>query len=260
MTPEPPPEILTGGDNTLIGCLFAVVLATLGLWSMWQRRHAWGWWESPTSIGVILLTAGAVCVTPMFFGRQHIGWWSHSYIAADFFTFAGLAFFAITMKRRQQHGAPPIRSIRLIVIPTIVGLGVIVAAYIGSGAWQNPWLLDPAVTGLNTGIRILWTTIACVLTYLLAIIAHQLVKLLADKRRGDRGPVIIYLGSCLAGMGLSVIAIAAAQGYGATPSLIVSSALLFGIMTSGKIGISGLSWRRKRHRMSEPSRSLQRID
>ena len=254
MTPEPPPGILTSADNTLIGCIFFIVLATLGLWSVWQRRHAWGWWESPTTIGVILLSAGAVCVTPVFFGREHIWWWGHSYIAADFLTFAGLAFFAITIERRQHHGAPPLRSIRLIVIPTIVGLGVIVAAYIGSGAWQNPWLLDPAVTGLNAGVRILWTTIALELGYLLAIIAHQLLKLLADKRRGDRGPIIIYLGSCLAGMGLAVIAIAAAYGYGATPSIIVMSAVLFGLMTGGKIGISGLSWRRKRHRISERSR------
>jgi hypothetical protein len=143
-------------------------------------------------------------------------------------------------------------------MPTIIGLGVIVAAYIGSGAWQNPWLLDPAVTGLNTGVKIFWTTIAVELTYLLAIIAHQLVKLLADQRRGDRGPVTIYLASCLAGIGLAVIAIAAAHGYGATPSLIVASALLFGMMTGGNIGISGLSWRRKRHRISQ--RSLQRVD
>ena len=147
---------------------------------------------------------------------------------------------------------------RLIVMPTIVGLGVIVAAYIGSGAWQNPWLLDPAVTGLNAGVRILWTTIAVELSYLLAVIAHQLLKLLADKRRGDRGPITIYLGSCLAGIGLAVIAIAAAHGYGATPSMMVMSAVLFGLMTGGKIGISGLSWRRKRHRISQ--RLLQRID
>jgi hypothetical protein len=114
------------------------------------------------------------------------------------------------------------------------------------------------VTGLNTGVQIFWTTIAVELTYLLAVIAHQLVKLLADQRRGDRGPVTIYLGSCLAGIGLAVIAIAAAHGYGATPSVIVLAALLFGMMTGGNIGISGLSWRRKRHRISQ--RSLQRVD
>lgn len=256
MTYEPPPAILTVPHSTLYGCIFFIVLATLGVWSVWQRRHAWGWWESPTTTGVILLSAGAVCVTPVFFGRESIWWWGHAYIAADFFTFAGLAFFAITMQRRQQPGAH--RSMRLIVMPTIVGLGVIVAAYIGSGAWQNPWMLDPAVTGLNAGVRILWTTIAVELGYLLAIIAHQLLKLLADKRRGDRGPIIIYLGSCLAGIGLAVIAIAAAHGYGATPSMMVVSAVLFGLMTGGKIGISGLSWRRKRHRISQ--RLLQRID
>ncbi len=222
---------------------------------MWQRRHAWGWWESPTTIGVILLTAGAVCVTPVFFGREQIWWWGQSYIAATVFTFSGLAFFAITMERRQHHGvAPPMRSVRLIVLPTVVGLGVIIAAYIGSGAWQDPWLLDPAITGLNPGVPILWTTVACEMSYLLAIIAHQLVKLLTDKRRGDRGPVIIYLGSCLAGMGLAVISLAAAHGYGATPSVISMSAVLFGLMTGGKIGISGLSWRRKRHRIRGRSR------
>jgi hypothetical protein len=260
MTHEPPPGILTHGGSTLIGCVYFVLLATLGLWSVWQRRHAWGWWESPTTNGVILLAFGAWCVVPIFFGREHIWWWGHAYIAAAIFTFSGLAFFAITMERRQRHGAPPTLYIRLIVVPTIVGLVVIVAAYFASGAWQNPWLLDPSVTEVNRGVRLLWMTVACELAYLLAVIAHQLVKLRADSRRGDRGPVTIYLASCAAGMGLAVIATAAAHGYGATPAIIVQASILFGLMTGGKIGISGLSWRRKTKRLSKPSRSLQRVD
>ena len=260
--PEPPPQFfMSATTNTLVGCLFFTLMAALSMWSMWQRRNAWGWWESPTTTGVILLSVGGVFCTPVFFFRNEVSWWGHAYMVSAILVFLGLASFAVTLKRRESHQPPNVKDINvMITAPTVIGITVIVIAYIESGAWRNPWLLDPAVTRETVGVRVLWTTVAALLAYLLSVIANQLLRLRADTRRGDRATITVYLASCFAGMGLAVIAVATAGGYGADPTIIVDAALLFGLMTGGKIGVGGLSWRRKVNRLSAPSRLSARVD
>lgn len=240
------------------GVAFFFTIAALGIWSLWQRRHAWGWWESHTTIHVGLLVIGALLATPILFAREQLWWWGHSAVTSAVFVFSGLAAFAVTLKRRTDADRGiAVSSSRSIIVPTAAGLTVIVADYFLSGASGNAWLLDPAAGPIGVGARIFWLTVSVEQAYLLSVIATYLLILRADTRRGDRGPVTIYLGSCMAGMGLVVVAMGATGGYGATPAVLVGSAILVGLMTAGNVLTGGLSWRRKVNRIG--ARSAPRI-
>lgn len=249
----------------LIGAGFVIAMAAIGVWSIWQRRHAWGWWETPTTINVALLTIGALFTLPAFnhrrgctpqtYGADLYCYWGHSYVVGAVLVFTSFAWFAVGVKRRLSYDRPTRRWIlALVKIPTVVGVTVMLVAYGVSGAASDPWLLDPQAGVPNSGVRLFWSAIAVVMAYQLALIAALLLDLRADTRRGDRGPILVYLGTCAAGLALTVVAVATAAGFSANRVIVVESAVLFALMVGGGTGVAGLSWRRKLRRLAPAPR------
>lgn len=255
----------------LIGAAFVAVMAGVGIWSIWQRRHAWGWWETPTTVNVVLLVLGAAFTIPAFMHRdvcapQTYGvnvycYWGHSYVIAAVLTFGSLASFIVGLKRRQRHGVPSRQWIRwVVIVPTVAAVAVMLGAYVWSGAVNDPWLLDPQSGAPNAGVRVFWSAVAVVMAYLLALMAALLLRLRADSRRGDHGPILVYLGTCAAGVVLTVVAVATAAGFTVAQVIVVESAVLFALMVGGSATVAGLSWRRKVRRMSPAPRDYSASD
>jgi len=237
-----------------LGFIYFTFMCALGTWTAWQRRHAWGYWEHHTTTAMIALsTAGGLCA-PILFFRNEIPWWGHAYVAASALTFYSLSEFTISLNRRHRfttHTTPWFNDMTRTA--SITGTVIMVTAYMLSGAWRNPYLLDPAVNP-DEGffVRVFWTSVATTLSYLLAVIALRIIRLRADTRRGDKKILSLYLTSCIAGMILSFEAVEAAHGYGSTPGAIVVTVILLAGFSGGKVLTAGRSWRQKNAYMRKP--------
>lgn len=227
--------------NLGLAFIFTAIMAALGMWSMWQRRHAWGIWESPLTTNTFLLTVSAILVAPIFALREIVWWWGYSYLAGAVLCFIALANFAALLQRRKN---PNRDHYRLITGITSVGMSTMILLYFACGAGTNPWILVPTD---NQPIlaRLFWMNIAVLLTYQLAVIARCLLHLRKDPRRTDKGSINAYLTVCVAGMLLALIAVTAAHGYGENMATMIVGSILTGVLTAGSTGISALSWRNK---------------
>jgi hypothetical protein len=202
---------------------------------------------------IALSTAGGFCA-PILFFRNEIPWWGHAYVIAASLTYYSLSEFTISLNRRHRfatHTKPWFTGMTRTA--SITGTIILLAAYMLSGAWRNPYLLDPAVNP-DEGffIRVFWISVATTLSYLLAVIALRIIRLQADPERGDRKILNLYLISCVAGMSLSFEAVEAAHGYGGTPGAIVAAAILLAGFSGGKVWTAGRSWRQKNAYMRTP--------
>jgi len=240
--------------NLGIAFIFTTIMAALGLWSMWQRRHAWGVWESPLTTNALLLTVSAILVAPIFWLREIVWWWGYSYLAGAILCFIALANFAAVLRRRVSPRGkcemlakiePDRTRSNQIVGPTAVGIACVIALYFASGAAANPWVLEPSGANQPILAKLFWMSIAVLLTYHLAIISRYLLQLRKDPRRTDKGSINAYLTVCAAGMLLALIAITAAHGYGPNMTTMIAGSILLGILTAGNTGIAAVSWRRK---------------
>ena len=237
-----------------IGFIYFTFMCGLGAWTAWQRRHAWGYWEGHTTKAMIALsTAGGFCA-PILFWRNEIPHWGHAYVIAAALTFYSLSEFAISLNRRNRFSTDTKPWFTgMTRTASITETIIMLSAYILSGAWQNPYLLDPAINpNENFFVRVFWTSVATTLSYLLAVIAIRILRLRADPERGDKKILNLYLISCIAGMSLSLEAVAAARGYGNTPGAIVATVILLAGFSGGKVWTAGRSWRQKNAYMRKP--------
>ena len=236
-----------------IAFIFTAIMAALGMWSMWQRRDAWGIWESPRTTNTFLLTVSAILVAPIFALREIVWWWGYSYLAGAVLCFIALANFAALLRGRVWPRVkyktlaqiePDRTKSNFVVGLTAAGIACVIALYFACGAGTNPWILVPTD---NQPIlaRLFWMSIAVLLTYQLAVIARCLLHLRKDPRRTDKGSVNAYLTVCVAGMLLALIAVTAAHGYGENMATMIVGSILTGVLTAGNTGISALSWRNK---------------
>jgi len=240
---------------SLFGALFFTIVFTTSAWALWHRRHAWGWWESPITMANTLLAIGVLALLPMIFWRDN-SWWAWMYLLSYMSVMAGLGYFIVALKRRQQHGPLPNRWLRNhVLFPYLFGTLAAWYFFFTSGAWHNPHLLHQDFTTHN------WTTpeafafwIACdtVGFYSFMRIAILLLALRADSRRGDRRNVNIYLGSATAGMTVCVIGvIAGIHDKTSAITLAIIMALVF-LMSTPQIVISAISWRSKHRKLLTP--------
>ena len=230
--------------NIGIGFIFTTVTALLGMWAIWQRRYAWGIWETPITANTVLLTVGALLAIPIFWLRDSVWWWGHAYVASAACTYLALANFAVVLKQRATGVSDPSWNRRLILTPTLVGVAAMIGFYLASGAAAHPWILEPDD---NQPIlaRLFWLTIAITLTYQLTLIVCYLLRLRKDPRRTDRWSIDAYLLCCGSGMALAIIAVFAAHGYGENMGIMVIGSALCGVLTAGKASVAAVSWRRK---------------
>jgi hypothetical protein len=237
-----------------LGAVYFFTMCAIGCWTAWHRRTAWGYWEGHTTIGAILLSSGGGLSAPVFFFREEVWWWGWAYVASAALTFTALSEFVITLNRRHRfatHGKPWFSGMPKTASRT--GITLIAIAFTASGAWRNPWLLDPTVNP-DEGffVRMFWTAVATTMTYLLALIALRVLRLRTDPRRTDHKTLNTYLASCVAGIVLAAVAIMAAHGYGSTPTTLVLASLLLAGLSGGKVLTAGRSWRHKNAEMRKP--------
>lgn len=232
--------------NIGIGFVVSFLGSILGAWAVWQRRNAWGWWETPITLNVILLAVGAVFAVPIFFFRNEVWWWGESYTISAILTFIALANFGAALRRRISSYQSRKWTHRVLVIPTALGMFFVLLCYVMSGALKDSWVLAAPVDSThNLWVRGFWMSIAISMTYHIAIIARQLLTLRKDRRRTDKKAISLYLASCACGIILCFVAVLAAHGYGNNMASILITATLTAFMFAGQAGTSAWSWRRK---------------
>lgn len=248
---SPPPPDFEFPMISLFGGVFFIIVLSTSLWSLWQRRHAWGWWESPITLTTILVSVGVLALLPMIFWRQ-TSWWAWSYMLSYMAFTGGLSYFILALKRRQRHGPLPTNWMRNHVIaPNIVGTAAAWFFFYNSGAWHTPNLLlqDSTHHWSTPHAFAFWISVDIVGFYCFLRIAILLLKLKADMRRGDSGPVTVYLGSAVAGMSLCVIGVLVGTHHGLTASIFAVIVVLLMLLFAPQVWMSGFSWRAKRRRL-----------
>jgi len=249
----PPPADFELSLISLFGGVFFLIVFGTAAWSMWHRRHAWGWWESPITMATALLSTGVLALIPMIFWRNTTTWWAWSYLLSYMTVMAGLGYFILALKRRQQHGPLPTNWIRNnIISPYAVGTAAAWLFFAASGAWHHPELLHhDTITGTwsNSYAFAFWIACDAVGFYSFLRIFMLLIALRKDSRRGDRGPVTVYLGSALAGMAVCVTGVLAGI-HDQSSAARFAAILILVLLTFGpQVWMSGWSWRAKRRRL-----------
>ncbi len=232
---------------SVFGGIFFLIVFSTAVWSIWQRRWAWGWWESPITLTTILLSVGNLALIPMIFWRS-VSWWALAYMLS-YMTFAGaLGFFIQALKRRQCGGPLPRNWIRNhVVAPNAVGTAAAWYFFVNSGALHNPQLLlqDSTHQWVTVHAVAFWLTADAVGFYGFARIAILLVKLRADPRRGDSRKIDVYLFSSTAGMTLCLVGALVALHHQMTATILVVIIVLLALAFGPQVLMSGWSWRSK---------------
>ena len=244
--------------ESIFGGIFFLIVFSTAVWSIWQRRWAWGWWESPITLTTILLSVGNLALLPMIFWRS-VTWWALAYMLSYMAFASALGFFIQALKRRQCGIPLPHNWIRNhVVAPNAVGTAAAWYFFVNSGALHNPQLLlqDSTHQWVTVHALAFWITVDAVGFYGFARIAILLVKLRADPRRGDSRKIDVYLFSSTAGMALclagALVALhhqIGALGEGlcrlTASSILAVIIALLALAFGPQVFMSGWSWRSK---------------